>query len=201
MNDLLVVIPMKDPALAKSRLRPVLDDPSRERLARDLFTNTLILLNEIKAAGMAFDIAVITASQNIAAIAQDFGAALIDETIVCGLNIAAGRAAIYAKDGGWDRLCILPADLAKPDADELTRFLSYHLETPSVVICPSTDLGTNALLVSPPDSITFAYGPLSFHQHCRLADEAGIVANILPFPSLRADLDSPADLPSRSGEA
>lgn len=200
MTGLLVVIPMKSPTLAKTRLRTALNDQSREQLARHLFIRTLAMLCDLKA-DMDFDIAVVTACDDIAAIARNHGALLIDEETVCGLNQAASRAADFALDGGWQRLCILPADLARPEPDDLRRILSHDLTQPGMAICPSKDFGTNALLLCPPDVIQFAYGPLSFHHHCRLASEAGLSPVILPYASLRIDLDSPADLAALRGEA
>lgn len=200
MRDLLVVVPMKNPALAKTRLRSALNDQSREQLARGLFIRTVTMLRDLQSE-VGFDIAVVTACDDIATIARNHDALLINEETVCGLNQAASRAANFARDGGWQRMCILPADLARPEPDDLRRILSYQLVKPGMAICPSKDFGTNALLLSPPDAMPFAYGPQSFHRHLRLASEAELSPVILPYASLRLDLDSPDDLAALRGEA
>ena len=53
--------------------------------------------------------------------------------------------------------------------------------------------GTNALLVSPPDAIGFAFGPGSRAAHRAAADAAG-AAVVEPDGPLALDLDLPEDL-------
>ncbi len=54
--------------------------------------------------------------------------------------------------------------------------------------------GTNALLLTPPEAITPAFGKDSCNRHGALADEAGVGWTIERVPSLMLDVDTPEDL-------
>ena len=56
--------------------------------------------------------------------------------------------------------------------------------------CPSADLGTNALVVSPPDAIPFRYGSRSSLSHLHEANEKGIRARVMKLDSFTFDIDT-----------
>ena len=148
MKDLLFIIPMKDPAVAKSRLAEVLPDAVRARLAMALFRRMLGFLAE---AQPEVDVLVVSESDVIEVEVQ--GHFLRQKG--SGLNEAVSEGAAWAKAQGYAAICVLPADLADPSADDLARLLAL---SEGVSIAPAHDGGTNALLVSPPDAISFHYG-------------------------------------------
>jgi 2-phospho-L-lactate guanylyltransferase len=193
MNTRLVVVPMKDPSESKTRLKATVSAVEREDLARSLFLRTLDLLNDIKAQ-VPVDLAVVTGSDEIRDLAGQNGAAVIAEPARGGLNQALDRAADWAVERGYHSLCILPADLAAPTCADLIQLLSHPLTNPGAVLCPAQDLGTNALMVSPPDGLGFAYGPRSFPRHFDVATRAGLAPIMLPLTSLKRDVDRSADL-------
>ena len=88
---------------------------------------------------------------------------------------------------GFERLCIIPADLAAPLESDLIAMLNSKA---AVTICPSNDLGTNALVVSPPDVIPFRYGSKSSLSHLQEANQKGIRARIMKLDSLTFDIDT-----------
>lgn len=192
----LLVVPMKEPHLAKSRLRDVLDRAERARLARQLFERTLRLITRMhnEEDRPDFDIAIVTRNASIKARAEALGVGLIDEQGNGGLSGAVEAAAAAAKSEGYKRFCVLPADLAAPDPKDVRVLLSQDLGEKGIALCPSRDFGTNALLVAPPDAIRFAYGHRSFQRHCQLAEAAGITPIVLPLESLRWDIDTSNDL-------
>ena len=199
MSDLsrrLVVVPMKDPALSKTRLAPALTRDQRDAFARSLFLRTLDLLKDIRCRVGAdrFDIAVVTASAAVRRIAGDQGVATIAEDPDQGLNDALLTAARFAARTGYGSLCVLPADLGSPDRRELQSLLVHPAKPHRVIACPSMDLGTNALVVAPPDALSFAFGPRSFVRHMRAADALGLDPKMLPLESLKWDIDSTDDL-------
>ena len=51
-------------------------------------------------------------------------------------------------------------------------------------------LGTNALVVSPPDAIPFRYGSRSSVSHLHEANEKGIRAQVMKLDSLSFDIDT-----------
>jgi 2-phospho-L-lactate guanylyltransferase (CobY/MobA/RfbA family) len=63
-----------------------------------------------------------------------------------------------------------------------------------VVLAPSLDGGTSALLRAPHDVIPAAFGPSSAARHRELAKRAGVPYRELVLPSLAIDIDLPDDL-------
>jgi len=193
----LVCVPMKDPRLAKSRLADALSNTERARFAWLLFTRTVSLLTTLRDSGAAaegFDIAVVTGCARVARHTSAQGLPVIAEGAATSLSGAVSRAARQAEARGHERLCVLPADLAAPDPADLARFLDTEIGRRGVALCPSRDFGTNALLAAPPAAIAFAYGPGSFHAHCRNARAAGLTPIVRPLESLRWDIDRSPDL-------
>lgn len=182
----LIVVPMKDPASAKTRLAGDLGAAARKRLVRLLYTRTLDLLAPVAQASGA-DLAVITRSPQVAALAQAGGVRVMDEPRRSDLNTALKHAAQLALGQGYDRLCVIPADLAAPAPSDLLHLLDSRA---SVTICPSADQGTNALLLSPPDAIGFRYGPRSALLHRQEAQARGLTTCLLPLDSLSFDIDT-----------
>ena len=189
MKDLLFIIPMKDPAVAKSRLAEVLPDAVRARLAMALFRRTLGFL---AAAQPEVDVLVVSESDVIEAEATGY----FLRQASSGLNNAVTEGAAWAKLHGYGAICVLPADLADPSAADLARFLTLGV---GVSIAPAHDGGTNALLVSPPDAISFHFGKGSSLAHQRAA--AGLACTIMPLESFRYDIDTSADLARVRGVA
>ncbi|MEL6233579.1 MAG: 2-phospho-L-lactate guanylyltransferase [Pseudomonadota bacterium] len=186
MTRTLITVPMKALGGSKTRLSGHISDMQRDRLVRLLYRRTLAFLQPVARAGRA-DLAVVTASPEAAALAAAHGFAVIDEPQSAGLCGAAQRAAAWAVAADYDRLCILPADLAAPLEGDLDRLLSCKAD---MVLCPSTDRGTNALLLSPPDAIRFRYGPHSTLRHLEEAKARGLDAVVLPLDSLSFDIDT-----------
>lgn len=193
--DTLIVVPMKELYLAKSRLRGVLDGVERQRLARQLFERTLRLIMTMRQSEPGIcNIAVVTRDSVIQRRAEELDVRVIEEDAGVGLNDAIAAAARYAGQEGYGRMCVLPADLAAPDPHDIRTLLSQDLSLRGVALCPSRDFGTNALMVAPPNTIAFAFGAQSFHAHCANAESVGITPLVLPLESLRWDIDSSNDL-------
>ena len=64
---------------------------------------------------------------------------------------------------------------------------------PQIIIAPSRDGGTNALMLQPAQAIPFAFGRDSFLRHQRLAAEDGIPIRVVESDSLLFDIDLPED--------
>ncbi|AVO37938.1 2-phospho-L-lactate guanylyltransferase [Pukyongiella litopenaei] len=194
--DCLIVVPMKDPSASKTRLGPGLTQAQRQTLARLLFRRTIDVLRQARTLPDAprFDLAIVTSSIEIADIAERMGATVIAEGARDGLSRAVETAARWAGNRSYASLCVIPADLAAPDPADLVRLLCCGRNRTRAVICPATDLGTNALLVSPPTAIPFLYGPNSAIRHLRAAERAGLNPVLLRLDSLQFDIDTAASL-------
>lgn len=180
---------MKDPAEAKSRLRPALASDAREHLALLLFDNTLGFLT----AAHDGPVAVVTRSATIAVRAAEKGAVVIDEPAGGDINMAAGLAANWARKTGATSLLVLHADIPTLTQDEFGRLLAAAKRA-DVVVAMSRDGGTNALLLTPPDAIPFRFGLNSADAHETTARAAGRSVERVLLPYLSRDIDRPEDL-------
>ena len=116
-----------------------------------------------------------------------------------------------ARANGAVRALTLPADAPLVTASELSVLLEAGgrpsplrrgvggggpQEAPlQLTLVPSYDRdGTNAILVSPPDTFAPSFGPGSFARHQSLARKRGAACRTLQLPGLAMDVDEPGDL-------
>ena len=191
--SLAVAILMKDPADAKTRLRPVLGSDARESLTLLMFENTLTHFTQ---SGHPWLVGVVTPSLRIAEIAGRHGAVTIDEPDGGGINDAAASAARWAEGQGAASLLVIHADIPTLAEDEIASLLDAG-RSHSLVIAESVDGGTNALLVTPPGAICFHFGPRSAGAHQAAAQAAGLSCARLNLPFMSRDLDTPDHLRAR----
>ncbi|MBS9478008.1 2-phospho-L-lactate guanylyltransferase [Ancylobacter radicis] len=189
------VVPVKDFALAKQRLAPALSADQRRDLVRAMLCDVLeTLAASTRLAGTI----VITADPQAGLLARHYGARLLFERQVRGLNAAVANVATRLAAEQRAGMLILPSDIPGVSAAEIDRLVAAHPPGRAVSLVPAHDgQGTNALLVSPPAALRFAFGPLSFPLHVTLAQEAGLALrchDAADFPGLAHDIDQPADL-------
>ena len=195
-DRLLVAIPMKDPARAKTRLGVALTASQRAGLAIALFLNVVKCVRRTRkhVGHRKIDVAVISSSATYRDLAKSYHLKWIDDEGALSLSAAVEHAAKMAHDEGYGSLCILPGDLADPSISDLVQLLNHAVGDANGVICPSGDFGTNALMVPLPSAISFRYGERSFHHHYRSIMDAGLLPVVLPLTSLRRDVDTVKDL-------
>ena len=192
----LLLVPMKDPEKSKTRLRDTLNLKDRAYLAKSLFKRTLQILKIVanNNASLSLDLAVISASPEIIDLSKSNKLLSILETGTQSLKNATEIAKVWATNKGYRSICILPADLANPDPEEIISFLKEANSNRFVTLSPSADLGTNALHISLPTNFNFRYGKKSFLRHIKAAEKLGVRPKILPLPSLKYDIDTSNDL-------
>ena len=192
----LLLVPMKDPEKSKTRLRDTLNLKDRAYLAKSLFKRTLQILKIVSNnnASLRLDLAVISASPEIIDLSKSNNLFPILETGTESLKNATEIAKVWATNKGYRSICILPADLANPDPEEIISFLKEASGNRFVTLSPSADLGTNALHISLPTNFNFRYGKKSFLSHIKAAEKLGVRPKILPLPSLKYDIDTSNDL-------
>ena len=148
----LLLVPMKDPEKSKTRLRDSLNLKDRAYLAKSLFKRTLQILKIVanNNASLRLDLAVISASPEIIDLSKSNNLFSILETGTQSLKNATEIAKVWATNNGYRSICILPADLANPDPEEIISFLKEANGNRFVTLSPSADLGTNALPIIAP---------------------------------------------------
>lgn len=186
----LIVIPMKDPSSAKTRLQPALQADERERLASLLFENTLAFFGR-----HCPDMArlVVTESAAIAQRSQAQGAQVLHEERRQGLNAALDAATQWAVRQGYASTLFVAADVAVWEADEVDALLAAGRNN-AVAIAEAVDGGTNALYLPAPNACPFHFGPGSAVLHEIAARQRGYSVNRLHLPFLARDVDTPEDL-------
>jgi 2-phospho-L-lactate guanylyltransferase len=190
-GELAIVIPVKDPAAAKSRLAPILSGEARRELATVLFRETLRFFRGTFA---GLPLVVVTDGAAFADEAARAGATVLRDG-GSGLTAAVELATAWSVEHNFRAQLVIPSDIGALDHDEVARLIEHPRPAPSVVLCPSADEGgTNALLTAPPDAVPIWYGAGSFERFRREAAARGIRAEVLRLPNLALDLDTPEDV-------
>ena len=192
----LIVVPMKDPNKCKSRLSHNLSSELRRELALKLFKQSI---RKLKAAvnkiERRIDLAVVTESVEIQDICKKDNITTIQsDKIGLSLSYYLNAAAQWAIEKGYHSMGVVPSDIANPKIKDLVSLLKYPISNKEIVICPAKDLGTNALLVCPPNALLFSFGKKSFLKHLRLAKQIRLNSVVLPLESIRFDVDVVEDL-------
>ena len=185
-----LLLPVKPFAQGKSRLASVLGEEERVRLNQTLLRH---VLTTALSANMLSGITVISRDPQVLAIARSQAVEALAEEGT-GLNHALAQGRRHALSRQADALLVLPADLPLLTTEDVYRILEYGKSFSSVVIAPSPDGGTNALLVRPPTAIPFRFGRNSFERHCAAARRAQLSLHIVTSPGLQTDVDWPQQL-------
>jgi 2-phospho-L-lactate/phosphoenolpyruvate guanylyltransferase len=194
---LMAVIPAKSLDRAKQRLARALPPAAR----RDLVCRMLEqALDALAGAGIARRV-VATRDPVLAALAAQHGAFGFDPDIEDDLNAAAAAAAAHARRQGATSLLLLAGDLPWIEPEDVVAMVDAAAGG-RLVIAEAKDGGTNALLLTPPDAIPFAFatGAPSATRHAELAETRGLAPVILTRPGLARDIDLPADLAALRAE-
>ena len=95
---------------------------------------------------------------------------------------------------GHDMLTV-PGDIPRVTAAEIAAVLEARKPAPSLTIVPARDeLGSNAMLCSPPLVMPFRFGDNSYFPHLATARSLGIEPTIVRLPGIGLDIDQPDDV-------
>jgi 2-phospho-L-lactate/phosphoenolpyruvate guanylyltransferase len=186
------VVPLKSPENAKSRLSGVLSPVQRRQL---LFTLAERVIRALQATRGINDVAIVTASKEIAAFARRLGAQLILQSAEAGTAAAFAAAIQQLQPLQLQRLLMIAGDLPLVSPAAIEQVIACADSQPGVVVVPDRHrVGTNALLCAPPEVMAPCFGQDSFQLHLRAAETAGIAAHVLEVNELALDLDVADDL-------
>lgn len=199
--SLWALVPVKPFAEGKSRLAGYVSPPARQQLNRRLLRQTLETIQQADVAG---GVLVVSRDAEALALAARAGAHPLREEpetateAVPGdpesrLNSALAQAAAHAIAQGATAILVLPTDIPELTVQDVQRVAALEGAGPQVVIAPSGDGGTNALLLQPAWAIPFAFGPGSFQRHQQLAQAAGLPVRVVESATLAFDVDWPED--------
>ncbi|HEX7498270.1 MAG TPA: 2-phospho-L-lactate guanylyltransferase [Candidatus Limnocylindrales bacterium] len=196
LSRIVAIVPARSLSGGKSRLGEPLDAEERADLVLALLRRTVEqALGATRLAGVV----VVSEDAELLRQARAMGAAsLLQDRPGLNEGLAEARA---AADPEATAIMVLPADLPNIVASAIDE-LAEAAETarlgapdrPVVVLVPDRHgTGTNALLVAPPDTISFCFGAESRADHSAAARAAGATYVELAGP-LTFDLDTPEDL-------
>jgi 2-phospho-L-lactate guanylyltransferase len=191
-RDIWAVVPIKELDGAKQRLAGFLDAPLRRDLAEVMIGEVLEAV--AGAAGVA-GIIVVTLDPLATRLAGRTGARIVSDGARDGQtgSVAAAQA-ILAREGRGGMLT-LPGDIPCVSSGEVEAVLAAHMPAPAFTIAPAhDDLGSNAVMCSPPDAVTLRFGDNSFFPHLEAARRRGIEPTVIRLPGIAMDVDHPADL-------
>lgn len=191
------LIPIKELTHAKQRLASLLDHAGRRLLTLAMLAD---ILEAVKASGALDVIAVVSRDDDALAAARRAGALPLEEVdSVRGLNAALEFGRLRLE--GARQLLVLPGDVPLIAPADVAWLMDAAVRGPSVALVPSPHGGTNALVMSPADLISFRFGPRSASAHQEQARRAGAAFRRLHLPRLALDIDTPADLLSLASQA
>lgn len=184
------LIPVKSLAKAKSRLASSLTQHQREILVLDMLRHVLCVLFDSE---LFEKVSVVSSDKQVLERAYLWGAQAVVEEHQ-GHNQALYAAALKERAEGVTTLLTISADLPLLTTQEIRRFYEQSLQH-DVVLAPSRDgTGTNALLVHPPLTVPYVFGPGSLHRFAEAAKQRRL--RYLEFHSigLAFDIDTIDDL-------
>ena len=189
VGDVGLIVAVKYLPAAKSRLSARFPDSTRERLVLGMLADTL---GAARAVTAVRSITVVTPDQAAAATARDCGAAVLADPTPPGhpdpLNNAIREAAAVVGRGEVN-LVVLQGDLPALTSGELDAALTAARTHPRSFVADHTGAGTSALFGFGAD-LDPRFGPESARRH----RDSGAIELSGPWPGLRCDIDTPADL-------
>lgn len=192
MTAVWACVPVKEFTGAKQRLAPMLSPEQRELLAAAMLEDVLAALS---GATCLAGIIVNTVEPRAAALAERYGARVIDNGARDGHTGAVNGMARALIADGTGALLTVPGDIPLVTATEIDVVVEACHAPPSFTIVPAHDeLGSNAVLCSPPFAVPLRFGDDSYFPHLAAARRQGIEPTIVRLPGIGLDIDHPADL-------
>ncbi len=189
------LMPVKGFRNAKQRLSPVLSCAARELLAEAMFRD---VLRQVRLARGLAGTFVVTGDDTVGAIASAAGAEVIREKVENGETLAVDFARAELKRAGCESVLIIPGDMPLVRASDFEYVIAQvpiDAAAPFALLVPSHDrLGTNALLLAPPDVIKLRFGYDSFTFHLSQLTAQGLPARFIENENIALDIDEPRDL-------
>jgi FO synthase len=195
------LLPLKDFVNAKQRLSGVLASHERRHLFHTMVEDVLDVLANHPAIEQTV---IVSDDPSAELLAERYGVECWAESLLAtnnnkikGLNAVVDSAANKFVELGIDSMLVVHGDLPLLKACEIQQLVSLHntCETPAVTIAPDTTKeGSNCVLVSPPNVISFQYGQGSFKKHRRIAQQQSITFNEISLLGAARDIDNPVDL-------
>lgn len=189
------LIPVKGFHGAKQRLSSRLSPRERSDLMKAMVHDVLA---EVTRAHGIHRTWVVTGSDEVAHWVSAFNVTVIREQDETGETDAVHFGLDVMKQAGIDTALVVPGDIPLLRAGDVESVLHAAPEGPAspfAILVPSHDrMGTNALLLAPPDVLRLRFGHDSFRYHLNEAAARGVSVKVIENSRVALDIDEPADL-------
>lgn len=185
------ILPVKRFGEAKQRLAAGVSRERRAGIVTAMLEDVLEAIGEARAVERTI---VVSSEPRAVDLGLAAGAEVVEDPGEGGHSGASLVGVARAEELGAGCAALLPGDCPLLDPRELERLLT-GIPARYVTIVPDRHgTGTNALVLSPPNAISPAFGEGSCARHVEAARAAGIPHSVEELPSLALDLDTPADV-------
>jgi len=187
-----LLIPIKDPANAKTRLASLLSADERRRLAWAMFED---VSRAVADATRADAIYVVSSYGPALAQAERLGWETLIEQAQASESASVDWASRVLAERGVQAVLRLPADLPLVRGADVDALFAIEISAPAAILVPSREgTGTNAILRTPPALFPSRFGPNSLALHHAEAARVGVECRIVENERIALDIDEPADL-------
>ncbi len=187
-----ILIPVKDLSRANERLASVLSKKQRTELAYVMLEDVFSAVGDSK---LADNRVIVTVDRKAEKMALEEGFAVIREENQLGESSSVDLAMQVCRKMGAKSVLVIPGDAPLITGEDLDFVLEKEKKGKSVILVPSEDeLGTNAILRKPPDSIPSMFGNDSFRKHREEAERRYVPCDIYRNFNISIDIDEPQDI-------
>ena len=187
-----LLIPIKDPTNAKTRLGELLSTEERRRLAWAMFEDvSRAIVNARKPDRVVMVSSFTPAIER----ARSLGWDVLIEGSQISESASVDWASRMLSERGFDTVMRLLADLPLVRTEDIDELLSMELDSPGALLVPSREgTGTNAIIRTPPALFRSRFGPNSLALHKQEAARVGVECVIVNNARIALDIDEPADV-------
>ncbi|MEC9346359.1 MAG: 2-phospho-L-lactate guanylyltransferase [Pseudomonadota bacterium] len=188
-----IILPIKNLDQAKQRLAGALTPGERRQLFETMLTDVFEAISGTRRIAGTLIVSREPRAEHFAA---TYGARIITEPLNEGQSAAVQRGVDWVIANGGRGAVTVPGDAPGVTAAEIDELVALNgADARALTLCPSHDRrGTNCIVATPADLITFHFGHDSFAPHLEEAAKAGVTPRIRPLPGLGLDLDTPEDV-------
>ena len=181
-RNIWALVPFKGPEGAKERLGAYLSPHERRDLTLAMVQDVLDALTRASLSGVL----IVSRSPAALDLAREFHAEVFADT-ADDLTGAVTEASAFIADRAEGTL-IVHGDLPLLSADEVNLAMREHGD---ITLLPDRhDIGTNGIIATPPNAMTYQFDGTSFEPHKALARRAGFEPRILRLPGFALDIDT-----------